>query len=84
MVPIHTDPIPLHWTVFLQAGRTVLILHALCTPLLPDVAEQGLRTVLVLLAGSPGVPGSLLLLCSLVRLGHQGAGDEREKGEEKE
>ena len=84
MVPIHTDPIPLHWTVPLQTGWTVLILHALCAPVLPDVAEQGLRTVLVLLTGSPGVPGSLLLLCSLVRLGHQGAGDEREKGEEKE
>ena len=84
MVTIHTDPIPLHGTVLLQTGRTVLIIHALCAPVLPDVAEQGLRTVLVLLTGNPGVPGSLLLLCSWFRPDHQGAGDEREKGEEKE
>ena len=49
MVTIHTHTLPLERTIVSNAGRTVFIIHAFRTPILPDVAQEIVGAVRVIL-----------------------------------
>ena len=49
MVPVHTDALALEGTVVRYAGGAVLVVHALGTPVLPVVTDEGVGTFRVIL-----------------------------------
>ena len=49
VVTIHTHTLPLERTIVSNAGRTVFIIHAFRTPILPDVAQEIVGAVRVIL-----------------------------------